>query len=113
MEIFFEEQNDTLMILLRGELDHHNSIGMPEQLALKLSAKNYRRIIFNLEGLDFMDSSGISFVAYGYKLASVFDARTYIYTTNQRYQRIFTMANMQELVTILSHGKELCKLWKF
>lgn len=113
MEILFEEQNGTLMILLRGELDHHNCITAREQLTLKLSQRNYRRIIFNLEGLTFMDSSGISFIASGYKLASVFGTHTYVYTTNQRYQKILAMANMRELVTILSHGKELCKLWKF
>ena len=62
MEILFEEQNDTLMILLRGELDHHNSIAGRERLTLKLSQKNYRRIIFHLEGLTFMDSSGIAVV---------------------------------------------------
>ena len=113
MEILFEEQNDTLMILLRGELDHHNSIAGRERLTLKLSQKNYRRIIFHLEGLTFMDSSGISFIANGYKLASVFGTTTYVYTTHERYLRMLNLANMREIVTILSHGKELCKLWKF
>ncbi len=113
MEILFEEQNDTLMILLQGELDHHNSVAGREKLTLKLSQKNYRRLIFNLEGLSFMDSSGISFIANGYKLASVFGTEIYVYTTNQRYLRLLGMANMKELCTILPHGKELCKLWKF
>ena len=113
MEILFEEQNDTLMILLRGELDHHNCISQRERLTLKLSQKNYGRIIFHLEGLTFMDSSGISFIAHGCKLASVFKSVCYVYTTNERYLRMLNLANMREIVTILSHGKELCKLWKF
>lgn len=113
MEILFEEQNTTLMILLRGELDHHNSISGKERLTMKLTQKNYRRIIFNLEGLTFMDSSGISFIAHGYKLAAPFGSIIYVYTTNERYQKMLNLANMRELSTILSHGKELCKLWKF
>ncbi len=113
MEILFEEQSTTLMILLRGELDHHNSLSARERLTLKLTQKNYRRIIFNLEGLTFMDSSGISLIAHGYKLAGVFGTDTYVYTTNERYLKMLALANMREIATILSHGKELCKLWKF
>ena len=113
MEILFEEQNQTLMILFYGELDHHSCIAGRERLTLKLSQKNYKRIIFHLEGLTFMDSSGISLIAHGYKLASVFGTATYVYTTNLRYLKMLNLANMREIVTILSHGKELCKLWKF
>ena len=113
MEILFEEQNDTLMILLRGELDHHNSILGRERLTLKLTQKNYRKIIFNMEGLTFMDSSGISFIAHGYKLTAPFGTVIYVYTTNERYLKMLNLANMRELSTILSHGKELVRLWKF
>ena len=113
MELLFEEQNSTLMILLRGELDHHHSLSARERLALQLTQKNYKRMIFNLEGLSFMDSSGISLIAHGYKLAGVFGTVTYVYTTNEQYLKMLQLAKMREIVTILSHGKELCKLWKF
>lgn len=112
MDIFFEEANHTLQIILTGELDHHSSMGARERIALKLSTGYYRHIIYQMNALTFMDSSGIGLVANGCKIASVFGAKVYIYTENPKHLKIFTMAKMEELATLISTRKELETLWK-
>lgn len=112
MDICFEEANQTLLIFLAGELDHHSSLTARERIGLKISTGCYRKIIYQLNGLTFMDSSGIGLVANGYKTAAVLGATVYLYTENPKHLKIFTMAKMDELVTLLTSRKELDVLWK-
>ncbi|MBQ7792037.1 MAG: anti-sigma F factor antagonist [Clostridia bacterium] len=112
MDILFEEANDTLKICLLGELDHHSCMGARERIGLKLSTGCYRNIIYHLEGLTFMDSSGIGLIANGCKIASIFNTKVYIYTKNPKHLKIFTLSKMDELATLLTSRKELEPLWK-
>ncbi len=112
MDILFEETNQALTIFLSGELDHHNCISAKDRIGLKLSMGNYRKILYHLTSLTFMDSSGIGLIANGCKIASIFGAKVYLYTENEKHLKIFTMSNMQELVTLISNRKELETIWK-
>ena len=112
MDILFEETNQALTIFLSGELDHHNAVAAKDRIAMKLSTGCYREILYHLGGLTFMDSSGIGLIANGCKVASVFGGSVFLFTENPKHLKIFTMANMQELTTIISDGKELETLWK-
>lgn len=112
MDILFEEANQALTIFLSGELDHHNCISAKDRIGLKLSMGSYHKILYHLEGLTFMDSSGIGLIANGCKIASVFGAKVYLYTENEKHLKIFTMSNMQELAILISSRKELETLWK-
>lgn len=112
MDIIFEEQPNTLLIRLLGELDHHNSITAKERIDLKLSCGFYKQIVYSLEELSFMDSSGIGLLANGYKTAQTLGAKVSVYTQNPKYQKIFTMAKLEDLVQIITNRKDLTKVWK-
>lgn len=112
MDILFEENNQSLIIYLSGELDHHNAVLAKDRIGMKLSTGCYSHILYHLVGLTFMDSSGIGLIANGCKIASVFGGKIYLYTENPKHLKIFTMANMHELATLISSGKELDTLWK-
>lgn len=112
MDIFFDEQNRILKIHLRGELDHHGWTVSKDRIGMKLSTGNFAAILYDLEGLTFMDSSGIALIANGCKIASLFGAKVYVYTENPKHLKIFTLAKMNELATFISNRKELENLWK-
>ena len=112
MDIKFQEQDRTLLISLFGELDHHNSIIARERIDMKLSTGSYRKILYSLAGLSFMDSSGIGLIANGCKTASAIGAGVWVYTTNEKYQKIFQLAKLSELCHIIVNEKELNTVWK-
>ena len=112
MDILFEEANQALTIYLSGELDHHNAVSAKDRIAMKLSTGCYQAILYHLGGLTFMDSSGIGLVANGCKIASVFGGKIYLYAENPKHLKIFTMANMHELATLITNGEELESIWK-
>ncbi len=112
MDILFEEWENGLIIRLRGELDHHSSIAAKERIELKLSCGCYQKILYSLEELSFMDSSGISLVANGCKIASVLGAKVFVYTENPKHKKIFLMAKMDEMAELTDNRKELDTKWK-
>lgn len=112
MEIRFLEQERTLLIALSGELDHHNSICARERIDMKLSTGPYKKIIYLLSGLSFMDSSGIGLIANGCKTAAAVGAGVWVYTQNEKYLKMFQLAKLNELCHIIETEKELNTVWK-
>ena len=50
---------DELCVMLTGELDHHASEQLREKLDEMISRRHYRRVVFDMGGVSFMDSSGM------------------------------------------------------
>lgn len=106
MEISFETLENTLIIYLKGELDHHWVLEAKQRIDFKLSISLKKNIVYDLRGLTFMDSSGIGLIASGYKIAKDFSGKIYIITENEKIIKIFNMAKMDEMATILSSFQE-------
>ena len=59
MQVNFETLNNILIIKLNGELDHHSSSYVRDEIDDEILAKNPKNILFDMSHLNFMDSSGI------------------------------------------------------
>ena len=55
----YEKKNGILLVRLSGELDHHCAAAIREELDALIDRSDARRLVFDLSGLTFMDSSGI------------------------------------------------------
>lgn len=108
MNIEFKEENDILTVMLSGELDHHSSVNLKNRLEMKLSTNMKNNIIIDLNGLTFMDSSGISFIYNAYKTASNFGHCITVLTDNERFIKILRLSAMDSFVRIV-RGKECVK----
>ena len=65
--ITYEAYEDTLIIHMPKELDHHNCRKLKTDTDLMLEENRVRRIIFDFEKTEFMDSSGIGVLLNRYK----------------------------------------------
>ena len=65
--ITYEAYEDTLIIHMPKELDHHNCRKLKTDTDLMLEENCVRRIIFDFEKTEFMDSSGIGVLLNRYK----------------------------------------------
>lgn len=68
MQVEFFEKNNKILISLGGELDEHEATNVRKCLDDRLINSNCNIVIFDLEKLTFMDSTGIGVLIGRYKL---------------------------------------------
>lgn len=59
-----------LRIALSGEVDHHRARGLMDGIDREIDMRLPRRVILDLGGVTFMDSSGIAVLLRAYKRAA-------------------------------------------
>ncbi|MPW26330.1 anti-sigma factor antagonist [Alkalibaculum sp. M08DMB] len=67
MELQTRIIEDTLLVKIVGELDHHSSEDIRNQIDKLLSSNSIINIIFDLSHMNFMDSSGVGMFMGRYK----------------------------------------------
>ena len=102
MDIRFETLENTVIIHLEGELDHHWAKDAKARIDFKLSISLKKNVVYDLQKLTFMDSSGIGLIASSYKIVEASGGKVYIITDNEKFIKIFNMSGINEMATILS-----------
>lgn len=94
----YEAKNQTLIIHLPKELDHHNCRNLRYETDL-LMAENYiSRIIFDFTRTQFMDSSGIGILLNRYKQMKSGGGRTSFYGAGPQVMRVLKIAGIPGLM---------------
>lgn len=94
MQIEFEMTDDILIADLDGELDHHTSAVVREEIDKTVDAFHSKHLIFNFEKVTFMDSSGIGVIMGRYNKISQLGGRLVITGCNEYIDRILDMAGI-------------------
>ena len=67
MQLQFEVIADTLVVKFDGELDHHVAKNIRTKIDEIIDQQGVRNLIFDLNNMKFMDSSGIGVIIGRYK----------------------------------------------
>lgn len=94
MHISFEMTDEILIASLDGELDHHSSSVVREEIDKTIDAFHSRHLIFNFEKVSFMDSSGIGVIMGRYKKISALEGKLMVAGCNRYLDRILDMAGI-------------------
>lgn len=94
MQIEFEMTDDILIANLDGELDHHTSAVIREEIDKTVDAFHSRHLIFNFEKVTFMDSSGIGVIMGRYNKILQLGGRLVVTGCNEYIDRILDMAGI-------------------
>ena len=97
-----ERKRNALVIRLTGELDHSSAGHVRRELDAMIADTGVRRLVFDLNELRFMDSSGIGLIIGRYKLMSRRGGSVAVSGSNPRIDRIFDMAGLYQLVERLA-----------
>ncbi|SHK14135.1 anti-sigma F factor antagonist [Paramaledivibacter caminithermalis] len=98
MQLKLEVENNTLIVYINGELDHHSAEDVREDIDTAIDSKNIKNIVFELSNMKFMDSSGIGVVIGRYKKISKLGGRVGVVNTNAHVDRIFQMAGIYKII---------------
>lgn len=98
----YEKKKNTLTVRLTGELDHKVAAGIRAELDELILDPRVRRLVFDLNELEFMDSSGIGLIIGRYKLMARRGGTVAVSCGRGRVDRIFEMAGLYQLVERLA-----------
>ena len=98
MQVKNRVYNNTLYVLLSGELDEHSASGAREKLDVMFEGKGFRQIIIDLSELGFMDSTGIGVLIGRYKKMKDKNIPIYICNPSNHAEKIFKMTGLYEIM---------------
>ncbi|SOB94153.1 SpoIIAA-like anti-anti-sigma regulatory factor [Ureibacillus xyleni] len=86
--------NDIAVIRLYGELDHHEAEKIRSHISKTILQGNLNTIIWNLERLNFMDSSGIGLILGRMRELSAVNGQTIILNPSNTMKKIFQFSGL-------------------
>lgn len=98
----YEKRNGTLRVRLSGELDHRRAGELRAELDGLIADPGVRRLVFDLSGLEFMDSSGIGMMIGRYKLMRRRGGSVAVMPGSRRMDRIMQLSGLYEIIEKLA-----------
>jgi len=108
MKIQSTNQGDIQVLELSGELDYHSSPELREKLT-ELSGKQTPKILVNLGGVDYMDSSGIATFVEAFQKAKRYQGRLILAALTPTVRGVFEIAKLDSIFEIASSVAEALK----
>ena len=98
----YEKKKNALIVRLSGDLDHSAAKGIRAELDALIAQSSIKKLILDLNGLEFMDSSGIGLIIGRYKLMKRRGGSVAVCGPDAHIDRIFKMAGLYQLVERLA-----------
>lgn len=97
-KVTYEAREETLVIHLPKEFDHHNCRDMKEDTDLLLEENYIKKMVFDFSHTDFMDSSGIGVLLNRYKQMAASRGTVAYYGAGVQVKRILDMGGVSRLM---------------
>ena len=100
MEIHVKSTDRNLLLEIQGELDHHGAKNALRELEMAIDAALPVRMIMDLAGVTFMDSSGIALILRAQQRMQLMDGSLLVRNVPPQAKRVLDAAGIGRLVTI-------------
>ncbi|ERK62038.1 STAS domain protein [Oscillibacter sp. KLE 1745] len=100
MEIEATSADRNLLLEMKGELDHHGARNALRELELSIDAALPKKLVLDLAGVTFMDSSGIALILRAQQRMQLLDGSLLVRNVPQQARRVLDAAGIGRLVTI-------------
>ena len=98
MEIRHRLYNKILYVMLKGELDEHNSSYTKTTLEELFNGRGFSQVIVDLSELDFMDSTGVGVLIGRYKKLKERNVPIFICNPSKHAEKIFNMTGLYNIM---------------
>jgi stage II sporulation protein AA (anti-sigma F factor antagonist) len=100
LQIELEPNRKTLIVRLKGELDHHTAEAVKQRMESAIEQNQLKHIILSLKDLNFMDSSGLGVILGRYKQITAKGGKMVVCDINPAVYRLFEMSGLFKIVSI-------------
>ena len=99
MEIKYKNSNNNLTVYVYGELDECSASNAKNILdKLLLNNLNTKKVVFDLSGLSFMDSTGVGLLIGRYKKLKQFNISSYISGASINIEKVIELAGLYNIM---------------
>ncbi len=96
-------EDKLLVFEISEEIDHHTSERIRKRADYEIQRFMPRKVIFDLEKVNFMDSAGIGLIIGRYKTANDFGGNLELANVNHKLKRIFEMSGILKIIPIIDN----------
>jgi len=100
------QQSGNLLVKLSGELDHHTAEELKEVINREWEKDLTCNIIFDLENLSFMDSSGVGVIMGRYKQVSKTGGKIALCNLSPHLKKVIELSGLLKLVYLYGNVEE-------
>ena len=104
--ITFDLSEDTLIVHLNGELDHHTATVIKDEIDKTMEAFGSNNLIFQLSGITFMDSSGVGMIMGRYNKVRERRGKIAVTGCSPYTDRILEMSGIYTIIERKEHLEE-------
>ena len=97
-----DRRKGTMTVQLSGELDHNTAAQIREELDELIEDPQINRLVFDLSGLSFMDSSGIGMMIGRYKTMMKRGGSIAVRTGNSQVDRLMELSGLYQIIEKLA-----------
>ena len=101
-----ESEGTNLVVSLVGEIDHHNASSIRTGIDKLIYEKRPGRLIMDLSGIDFMDSSGLGLIMGRFSLVRELGGELSLRDPNAGVMKICKLAGLERLIRIEKSDKQ-------
>ncbi len=98
----YVKRNGTVRVKLAGELDHRRAVEIRRELDGLLADPEVRRLVFDMSGLTFMDSSGIGMLIGRYKLMRSRGGSVAVRPGGARVEKLMELSGLYRIIEKLA-----------
>lgn len=106
MNIGFEYVDRVLVVKIDGDIDHHSCEDIRSGIDKEITIRNPRSILFDMEKVGFMDSSGIGVLIGRYKLISVNGGKAGMINVKPPVSRVCEICGLQKIIQVYPNKKK-------
>ncbi len=97
----YEYSDDILKITLHGEIDHHSAKAAREEIDLKILEYRAKTVLIDLQGVGFMDSSGLGLILGRYTHAKEAGSVLKVINPSPGAEKVLRMAGTDKIIPII------------
>jgi len=101
---------NTLVVRAHGEMDMLIAENLRREIDNYINKKNVKNLIFNLERVTFIDSSGLGVIIGRYKKIAAGNGKMYIVGAQPPVKKILHFSGIDRLVNMYNHEQEIISL---
>jgi len=99
MQVTETQEEDILILNLKGDVDLHHSPKLRELLQSKVKAK-CPKLLLNFEEVGYIDSSGLATLVEYYQGSRTYSGKIYLAALSTRVKSVFDLVRLSEIFSI-------------